>query len=459
REGGNPGETISCLDSRLRGNDKKGTFRSGTTYGTAYFSAVLFIGFAGKIGWSFGYSGLWIAVGNALIGVLGVWWLLGPRIKRMSVEYKVHTMPEYFEKRYNSPFLKLFASVSIFIFFIPYSAAVFMGLSYLFKATFNIDYTYALLFMGLFTALYIVLGGYKSMTMIDLVFGMIMSVGVVILLWSVIDKGDGLANITSTLTAINPKLTQVIGPPGWWPLFSLIFLTSIAPFAMPQLVQKFYAIKDERSIKIGMIASTFFAFLIGGIGYFTGATTRFFLSPDNAPNAFENGKPVFDALMPELLVNIIPEALAVLILLLILSASMSTLAALVLISSSSISKDVYAGFINRDVSDKHLTMLMRFSSVFFVALSVILAFFKPATIVAILGISWGAIGAVFLGPFIWGLFCKRVNKFGAVSSSILGLTVCLYLYFTGIPSPQAGTIGMMVSLGVNPVFSLLRFAR
>ncbi|MCK4858288.1 MAG: sodium:solute symporter, partial [candidate division Zixibacteria bacterium] len=216
---------------------------------------------------------------------------------------------------------------------------------------------------------------------------------------------------------------------------------------------KFYAIKDKRSIRIGMYASTVFALIITGIGYFTGATTRFFLSPENAPNAFADGKPIYDALMPELLANVIPEALSVIILLLILSASMSTLAALVLISSSAVAKDVYAGFINRNVTDKELTLLMRCASAFFVLLSVVLAYFRPATIVAILGISWGAIGAVFLGPFIWGLFSKRVNKLGAISSSVLGLAVCLYLYLQGMPSPQAGTIGMMVSLAVNPVVS------
>ncbi len=438
------------------GGGKVGPWMTAFTYGTAYFSAVLFIGFAGKIGWGFGYSGLWIAVGNAFIGVLGVWWLLGHRIKKMSVEYGVATMPEFFEKRYGSRFLKLFSSVSIFVFFIPYTAAVFMGLSYLFRSNFNIDYSLALIFMGLFTAIYLVLGGYRSMTMIDVAFGMIMTVGVLILFWSTIDQADGLENITSALASINPKLTEAIGPPGWWPLFALVFLTSVAPFGMPQLLQKFYAIKDKRSIQIGMIASTVFALLIGCIGYFTGATTRFFLTAESAPAAFNDGQPIFDALMPELLANVIPENLSVLILLLILSASMSTLAALVLISSSSIAKDLYAGFLNKDTSDKRLMLLMRVASVFFVALSATLAWFKPATIVAILGISWGAIGSVFLGPFIWGRFSKRVNKFGAISSSVLGLAVCLVLYIQGMPSPQAGTIGMMVSLAVNPVFSRFR---
>jgi len=436
------------------GGGNIGPWMTAFTYGAAYFSAVLFIGFAGKVGWGFGYSGVWIAVGNALVGVLGVWWLIGHRIKKMSVEYNVHTMAEYLDKRYDSKFLKLFAALSVFVFFVPYSAAVFMGLSYLFRSTFGIDYTLALVFMGGFTALYLVMGGYRSMTMIDVVFGVIMVVGVSLLLVITLDRGEGLENISAGLSAINPKLIAAVGPPGWWPLFALVFLTSVAPFAMPQLVQKFYAIKDKRAIRIGMVASTCFAILITGIGYFIGATIRFFLNPQNAPNAFADGKPIFDSLMPEFLVNVIPESLLIIILLLILSASMSTLAALVLISSSSIVKDFYHGFINKEASDKKLTLLMRIFSAFFVLLSVIMAYYKPATIVGILGISWGAIGAVFLGPFIWGLFTKRASKQGAIASSVIGLAVCLYLYIDGMPSPQAGTIGMMVSLALNPIVSL-----
>jgi Na+/proline symporter len=203
-----------------------------------------------------------------------------------------------------------------------------------------------------------------------------------------------------------------------------------------------------------MVASTAFAILVGGIGYFTGSTTRFFLTPENAPAAFAEGKPIFDALMPELLANLIPGTLSVVILLLILSASMSTLAALVLVSSSSVCKDFYAGFVDRNVSDKRLTLLMRVTSAFFVLLSVIFAYFKPTTIVAVLGISWGAIGSVFLGPFIWGLFTKRINRVGAIVSSVVALATCLILYLKGMPSPQAGTIGMMVSLVLPPVFGL-----
>jgi len=223
-------KTKSFSDFFLGGGNV-GPWMSAFSYGTAYFSAVLFIGFAGKIGWGFGYSGLWIAFFNALIGVMVVWGVLGWRIKKMSTEYGVATLSEFLEKRYNSKYFKLFAAIVIFVFMIPYSSAVFMGLSYLFTSNFNLDYNTILISIGAFCALYIVLGGYKSMAIIDMIFGIIMIFGVIILFIFTIDKGDGIPNITNTLAAINEKLVEPIGPPGWWPLFSLIFLTpSFCPY-------------------------------------------------------------------------------------------------------------------------------------------------------------------------------------------------------------------------------------
>lgn len=438
------------------GGGRVGPWMSAFSYGTAYFSAVLFIGFAGNIGWNFGFSALWIAVFNAFVGVLVVWWLIGPRIKDAVAKYKVYTLPEYLEARYGSRLLKLLSSIVIFVFMVPYSAAVFMGLSYLFTSNFEVEYWHALAFMGFFTALYIVLGGYKSMALIDMIFGMIMAVSVTILLFSTIKMGGGMQQISLSLQDIDPGLTRVVGPPGLWPLLSLVMLTSLAPFAMPQLMQKFYAIRDKQTIKRGMLASTAFAVLIGGVAYFVGSTARIFISPENAPMAFgADGNPIYDVLMPELLANVIPVSLSVLILLLMLSASMSTLAALVLVSSSTFAKDFYQGFVKKDISDRGLTRMMRVVSAVFVFTSVLLAYFNFDSIVAILGISWGALGSFFLGPFIWGLFSRRAGRTGALVSGVGGLATCLVLYGLGVPSPQAGTVGMLVSLGLSPLTNLI----
>lgn len=447
-------KTKSFSDFFLGGRDV-GPWFTAFTYGTAYFSAVIFIGFAGKIGWAFGLSGVWVALGNALIGTLLVWVLLGNKVKEVTVKLDVHTMPEYLEARYNSQFFKTYAAIAIFVFLVPYTAAVFMGLSYLFEATFGLPYWMMLAFMGVFTGVYLVMGGYKSMTMVDFIFGIIMLFGVGALLASTITKGGGLSQILTTLREIDPQLTQAVGPPGFWPLFSLVFLTSVAPLGMPQLLQKFYAIRDRRSVRIGTFASTIFAILIAGVAYFTGALTRVFITPENTPEAFAaNGAPNFDALMPALLTKAIPESLSILILLLMLSASMSTLAALVLISSSTVTKDLYGGLVNKGASDVRLTVLMRISSTFFIILSVILALLRPGIIVTILSISWGAIASVFLGPFLWGLFTKRFSKVGAIATSVIALATTMVLFIGKFQSaPSAGAIGMMVSLAL-PIFFL-----
>jgi solute:Na+ symporter, SSS family len=438
----------------LLGGGNVGPWMTAFSYGTAYFSAVLFIGFAGKLGWGFGLSTLWIALGNSLIGVLGVWLLLGNRIKEATQALGVHTMPEYLEARFRSPFLKGYTAVAIFIFLIPYTAAVFMGLSYLFEVSFQLPYVYVLLFMGLFTAVYMVMGGYKSMAMMDVLFGIIMTAGVAVLLWFTTRQGGGVQGIVQSLREINPALVSPVGPPGLIPLLSLVFLTSVAPFAMPQLVIKFYAVRDRKAVKFGAIASTIFSLLVTGTAYFTGSVTRIFLNPANAPGAFHpDGSPSFDALMPELLLRVVPDALTVVILLLILAASMSTLASLVLVSSSTLTKDFYHGFIRKDAPDSRLTSLGRISSAFFILLSMLLAALKPAVIVTILSVSWGAIAAVFLGPFIWGLLCRRTSRGEAIVSSIAGLATCMVLFFAWGSSmvPQAASAGMLVSLATPAI--------
>lgn len=440
----------------LLGGGKVGAWMTAFSYGTAYFSAVLFIGFAGKIGWGFGLSGLWIALGNSLIGVLGVWLLLGNNIKKAAQKYQVHTMPEFLGARYGSPFLKLFTSSAFFILLIPYTAAVFMGLSYLFEINFHVDYTYVLLFMGVLTGIYLILGGYKSMAMVDVFFGIIMTFGVLILLYSTITGAGGMTEIILKLKVIDPRLASAVGPPGIWALLALVCLTSVAPFAMPQLVHKFYSIRDRKAVRTGMIASTIFAVLVTGTAYFTGALTRIFITPLTHAGIFTGSVPRFDALMPELIASVIPAALSIIIILLILSASKSTLAALVLISSATMVEDLYKGFIHRQASDRVLTHLMRISSAVFILLAMLLAFLKPAVIVTILAISWGAIASVALGPFLWGMFNRKVNRTGALVSAVGGLSICLFLFFYWGPVKvaEAGSIGMLASVILVPLGSL-----
>lgn len=430
-----------------------GPWLSAFTYGTAYFSAVLLIGFAGKLGWGFGFSSLWVAIGNTVVGTFLVWLLIGKKIRKVSHEMNVYTMPEYFNERYDSNFLKVFSAIAIFIFLIPYAASVFLGLSYLFEITFKMNFLLILIIMAVFTGLYMILGGYRSIAIVDLIQGIVMIAGVTLMVYFGISKAGGLPTISSTLKSIDPKLTGIIGPPGFFPLLYIVIITSVAPFAMPQLIQKFYSVKDDKSIRIGMIVSTVFALIITNAAYFTGSLTRVFISAQKYPEIFTNGRPVVDKLIPIFIRDVIPHGVSFIILLLVLSASMSTLASLIFVSASAIVKDLYHGYSNKSVSENKLNLLMRVFCGVFIILAVIFAVLRPAIILTLLLISWGAIAATFLAPLIFGLFWKKANKFAAIVSSITGVSITMILFFI-LPAskiPMIATLGMGISLIVFPI--------
>ena len=125
----------SDVDGFVLGGRTVGPWLSAFAYGTSYFSAVVFVGYAGQFGWRYGISTTWIRIGNAVIGSLLAWVFMGRRTRVMTHHLDARTMPDYFGKRYDSKVLKLVASAIVFIFLIPYTASVYTGLSKLFRSS------------------------------------------------------------------------------------------------------------------------------------------------------------------------------------------------------------------------------------------------------------------------------------------------------------------------------------
>ena len=446
------------LDEFFLGGRKMGAWMSAFAYGTSYFSAVIFIGYAGKLGWSFGISAAWIGIGNALIGSLLAWLILGKRTRTLTHKLGSSTMPEFFESRYNAKGMKVLAAVLIFVFLVPYSASVYQGLSYLFEGVFNIPFVYCVIGMAVLTAGYLVAGGYLATAISDFVQGIIMLVGVTLVIFFVMRNPavGGLSAGMAKLAAIDPKLAGPVGPPGWWPLLSLVILTSLGSWALPQMVHKFYAIKDVRAIQRGTLISTLFAIVIAGGAYFIGVFGRLFM--EGVPVDPVTGAANFDMIMPQML-NIALENSEILIgivVVLVLSASMSTLSSLVLVSSSAISIDLL-GAVKPDIDKQKVKRILRWLCLVFVVLSVVLALGKFTTIITLMSLSWGTISGAFIGPFVFGLYMKRATKAGAWAGLLVGLATSLVfnLFFPAINSPMAGTFAMAASLIVTPVVSLL----
>lgn len=439
------------------GGRKVGPWLSAFAYGTTYFSAVIIVGYAGKVGWGFGLSSVWIVVGNTLIGTLLAWLVLAKRTRAMTKRLNVMTMPEFLEARYCSGRLKLFSALVIFVFLVPYSASVYIGLSYLFNQIFGIPYAYAVIFMCALTAVYLIMGGYRAVALTDLIQGLVMIVGVGVLLYFVVgsEKVGGIVNAVQGLKAIDPALAGIVGPPGPLALASLVILTSLGVWGLPQMVQKFYAIKSEASIKPAIIISTLFAFIISLGAYFTGGLSRLMFTALPVDPATGIATP--DMIMPVVINTYLPEIAAALILLLVLSASMSTLASLVLVSSSAIAIDLYKTVKPKQTSGEGI-FLFRLLCLIFICLSLLIALLKPAIILSLMGISWGVVAGFFLAPYLYGLFWRRATTAGAWASGLVGFSIAVffsfYYHLDSNAIPIVASAAMLISLVVLPVVSL-----
>lgn len=447
------------VDDFVIGNRGVGPWLSAFAYGTTYFSAVLFIGYAGKVGFNFGLPALWIAVGNAVLGSFIAWKVLAKRTRIMTAQLNARTMPEFLAARYNFPQYKYISALIIFIFLVPYSASVYMGLSYFFEAVFNMPYIYALLLMAGLTSVYLVLGGYHAVALTDFIQGLIMILGVFLMLYYIITSPvvGGVSEITTRLRQVKPEYVSVWGGKGFTSILFLTLLTSLGTWGLPQMVQKFYAIRDEDAIKPAIYISSIFALIIAGSAYLTGALTPLFFK--SVPIDSVLMKPNPDLIIPQLISQFIPPWVAALILLLVLSASMSTLSSLVLVSSSAVSVDLLGDFNFFKKNDRQI-LILRLLSLLFIAFSVFIAMKKPAIILSLMALSWGAVSGSFLAPYIYGLFSNKVNAFGALSGTLTGilLTLILSFYFDFSPSklPIVGVIAMVIPLIVVPVASKIK---
>ena len=292
------------VDGFVLGGRTVGPWLTAFAYGTSYFSAVVFVGYAGQFGWKYGLSSTWIGVGNAVIGSLLAWLVLGRRTKLMTQHIESRTMPDFFGTRFQCQGLRVTASVIAFVFLIPYTAGVYKGISTLFEMGFGIDYQYCVIFMAIFTAVYVILGGYKATAMNDFIQGIIMLFGIITVIAAVLNTQGGLAAAVDKMAqlpadsdaAVNGGFASLFGPDPW-NLLGVVILTSLGTWGLPQMVGKFYSITDEKAIKRGTIISTVFAFVVAGGCYFLGGFGRLFGMPPVLPS----GKLDFDAIVPSML--------------------------------------------------------------------------------------------------------------------------------------------------------------
>ncbi len=457
------------------GGRSVGPWLTAFAFGTSYFSAVIFVGYAGQFGWNFGLASTWIGLGNAFIGSLLAWNILGRRTRVMTQRLDSRTMPDFFGRRFNSNTLRTVASLIVFIFLIPYTASLYNGLSSLFNMAFSLPYAVCIIIMAAFTAFYVIFGGYMATAINDFIQGIVMLFGIVAVIAAVLIQNGGFIESVNTLSqidaggALSGAYASFFGPDPL-ALFFVVILTSLGTWGLPQMVGKFYAIKSEDSIKTGTIISTFFALIVAGGCYFLGGFGRLYA---NQVTIGANGAVNFDSIIPTMLSNLSPIIIAVVIVL-VLSASMSTLSSLVLTSSSTLTLDFIVPHSKKNPGEKKQVLIMRIFIMFFIVISAIIAIIKDAygfTFIAqMMGVSWGALAGAFLAPFLYGLYWKRTTKAAVVASFITGCGIeilQLYISLSGnnffggalnyifSSSIRSGAIAMIIGLIIVPVVSLL----
>ncbi len=462
------------IDGFLLGNRNIGPWVSAFAYGTAYFSAVVFVGYAGQHGWNIGLGGIWIGIGNAVLGCLVAWLLLARRTRTMTHTLNAKTMPEFFMARFDSRSMKLFAAVIIFVFLVPYSAAVYKGLGNMFLAIFpQVPVNVWMLVIAVLTGIYLVLGGYVATAYTDFVQGIVMIAGVIVMVIALMksDAVGGITHFIDNLRAVPDNGDGITGAQltSWYGGSSLkflcinIMLTSFGTWGLPQMVQKYYAIKDVNSIKQATIISTVFSLIIGCGAYLTGSMSRLILG-----NVLPDGG--VDNVIPTTLLtalgdsNMFTTIILAVLLILLLSASMSTLSSIVLTSASAISVDLLPELRKKDAKQDNQVIITRALCLLFVGLSYIFATMNISIIVNIMSFSWGIVSGAFIGPYIWGIYSKKTTRAGAWAGMLCGFltvalpTIFLSIQLGGVPkaaafAPQMGVAAMAVSLAVTPIVS------
>ena len=463
------------LDHFLLGGRNIGAWASAFAYGTTYFSAVVFVGYAGQHGWNIGLGAIWIGLGNAILGCLLSWLLFANRTRKMTKRLNARTMPDFFQKRYNAKGLKVIAALIVFIFLVPYSAAVYKGLGSLFSAVFpGVETWVWMLIIAALTSVYLVAGGYIATAYTDLIQGVVMIGGVICLVVAVLnhDNVGGLTGLVQNLAKFESlpgdphpitgsQLTSIFGGSSFKFLCFNIMLTSFGTWGLPQMIGKFYAIKDTAAIKRGTIISTIFCLIIGCGAYLIGSTSRLILGGQLPAGGI-------DAIIPTLLMEVLGNGtlgiiLLAVIMILLLSASMSTLESVVLTSASAVAVDLIPAVRKKATKPESQMLLTRLLCLVFVGCSFIFATQNIPIIVSVMSFSWGVVSGCFIGPYIWGLFSKKITRAGAFAGILAGLltvggatlVISLNAGFSAAAakSPEMGVAAMALSMIVVPVVS------
>jgi SSS family solute:Na+ symporter len=402
----------SSSDYHLGGR-KIGGMVSALSFVAAYFSSVVIIG-GGGFGYKFGLSTLWIGATNVLIGTLLAWLVLGKRTRKITKRLEAETVPEFFARRYNLPFARAFTSIVIALFMIVYNVSILKGLGNTFEVLLKIPYIWGVLLSGAITLIYVAFGGYLAVVWTGFIQAIIMAGGLIILLVRGLQVSGGLANGVAMLRKVQEGYVSTPGLWGWPGLISYVMIVSFGVWGMPQMLARFYSIKDNKSIRSGIIWATIGSSM-AFIPYLVGALSRISFPALTNP----------DLAIP-MFVNQYLNPFSVSIFFIgVIAAGMSTFSAVLIVSSGAIIRDFLKNSLSLKLNDKQEVKWSIIANVAVGAVSMAIAIKPPGLILQLTAFSWAVIASACLAPFLLGLYWNGTTRLGVICSMVGGFAMSL----------------------------------
>jgi len=366
-----------------------------------------------------GLSSAWIALGLTLGAYLN-YLVVAPRL-RVFTELldDAVTIPEYFERRFDDRghLIRILSSVVIIIFFAIYTTSGVVAGGKLFESSFGLNYELGLFITAGVVVAYSTFGGFLAVSATDFVQGCIMFLALILVPIVTINQIGSVAQTEHYLMELSPAMLTLGGG-------SLLGILSAASwglgyFGQPHIIVRFMAIRSVREIKIArrigmswMIISLTGAIAVGLVGAAYIKSIGGNLSDPETIFIFLSNT-LFDPLVSGFLLAAI------------LAAIMSTISSQLLVTSCSLTEDIYHTFLRKKASDTELVLVGRFSIVAVALLAIFLAHDRDSSILSLVSNAWAGFGAAFGPVVLLSLFWARMTRQGALAGIVVGASAVL----------------------------------
>lgn len=402
----------SFIQEYFLGSRELGGFILAMTMAATYGSASSFLSGPGAA-YNYGLSWVLLAMSQVATGYF-VLMILGKKFAIMARKYQAVTLVDFLFARYKNEFVVVLAALSIIIFLFSAMAAQWIGGARLVESLTGLSYTTALIIFASSVLVYVVIGGFRAVAITDMVQGLVMVAGTVVLFIAALKAGGGMENIMRTLGAENPNLLSPYGNDrSLTPLYlsSFWILVGIGVVGLPQVAVRAMSYKNAKAMHRALIIGTVVVGVIMLGMHLIGVMAR----------AIIPGVTVGDKVMPELAMTIMPDWLAGIVLAAPMAAIMSTVDSLLLLVSSAVVKDLYLHFINKKAEEKQVKKLSFIVTAVIGVIVFVVALQPPDLIIWLNLFSFGGLEAVFIWPVVLGLYWQRANGAGAASAMIMGM--------------------------------------